>query len=98
MGLINIKRRNYHESIREYSRALDILESYTSDRNDTELKERGELLCLRGDAHAFIGEYENSIRDYIEALRIFKERFGSHHNKVSAVAFGSLAKIYSRVN
>ena len=33
VGLINIKRRNYHESIREYSRALDILENYTSDRN-----------------------------------------------------------------
>ena len=55
-------------------------------------------MCLRGDAHSFVGEYENSIRDYLDALRIFKERFGSHHNKVSALAFGSLAKIYSKIH
>ena len=28
VGLINMKRRNYYESIREYTRALELLEAF----------------------------------------------------------------------
>jgi tetratricopeptide (TPR) repeat protein len=94
-----MKRRNYYESIREYTRAIEILAAYEQETNNqVELKERAEMLCLRGDARCFVGEYEDSIHDYLEALRIFKDRYGSHHNKPSALAFGDLAKIYKTLH
>lgn len=97
VGLINIKRRNYHESIREYTRGIEILETYEQEHHQEELKEKAELLCLRGTAESLVGEYEEGVDDYLKALRIYKLRYGSHHNRPSAVAIGSLAKIYAKL-
>ena len=52
------------------------------------------MLCLRGTAHSLVGEHQQGINDYLEALRIYKALYGSHHNRCSALAIGNLGKLY----
>lgn len=45
-----------------------------------------------------MGEFEDGVKDFMKALTIYKTHYGSHHNRASALAFGELGKIYSKLN
>jgi len=65
VGDINIKRRNYYESIREYSRAIDLINAYLQAHSKAEVRDKAEVLCLRGTAHGLVAEYDLAINDYL---------------------------------
>jgi tetratricopeptide (TPR) repeat protein len=57
-------------------------------------KDRGELLCLKGTAYSFKGDSEQALASYEHALNIYREIYGSDHNRHSALAIGNLGRVY----
>lgn len=58
-------------------------------------KEHAEVLCLKGTSNSFKGDTEEALKNYQEALQIYREIYGSDHNRASAIAIGNLARVYT---
>lgn len=58
-------------------------------------KEHAEVLCLKGTSNSFKGDTENALKNYEEALEIYRKIYGSDHNRASAIAIGNLARVYT---
>ena len=93
LGEVQFKKEAYEEAIKDYDRALSLITvKETSDKKRS--KERGELLCLKGTANSFKGDSAEALKNYEAALDIYREIYGSDHNRYSAIAIGNLGRVY----
>jgi tetratricopeptide (TPR) repeat protein len=69
--------------------------SYIEAKEGKKLKEHAEVLCLKGTSNSFKGDTEAALNDYQEALGIYRQIYGSDHNRASAIAIGNLARVYT---
>jgi tetratricopeptide (TPR) repeat protein len=53
------------------------------------------VLCLKGTSNSFKGDTEEALKNYQDALQIYREIYGSDHNRASAIAIGNLARVYT---
>lgn len=93
-GTVYYRRRQFAKAVDEYNRAINIIDTHEKTFNSGSTKEKADAYCLRGTAESQIGNHNEAVRDFNKALKIYKEIYGSHHNKPSALAFGNLGRVY----
>lgn len=93
LGEVQFKREAYEEAIKDYDRALTLI-NFVELSEKRRTKERGEVLCLKGTAHSFKGDTPEALACYGEALETYRAIYGSDHNRASALAIGNLGRVY----
>jgi len=63
------------------------------DFKNTRIK--GDILCLRGISKSYEGLQSEAIQDFDAALKVFRQLYGSDHNRWSALAIGNLGRVYA---
>ena len=57
-------------------------------------KEKADILCNIGFCDTSLGEHHSGLENYEGALKIYREIYGSNHNKYSAIAIGKMSRVY----
>ena len=60
-------------------------------------KERADTICNMAACQNGLGDHSQALKNYNDALRIYKGMYGSDHNKYSAIAIGNMSKVYHKL-
>ena len=75
-------------------------DTYLKERNQegSMEKERADNLCNLAACDNGIGEHSQALKNYNQALSIYRGLYGSDHNKYSAIAIGNMSKVYYKLD
>lgn len=96
-GEIELRKQNFVAAKIHFQKALQLRKSEASSSMNAQ-KSIAEIICNIAACESGMQSYEQSLASYNEGLYMFKQMYGSDHNKQSAMAIGNMSKVYFKLS